>query len=122
MKSKPTLAMLLMGLTGALLGTAVGGTASAEQEQIVRMTARRFEFSPATIVVKKGQPVVLEITSYDFVHGFNVPDLKLRADLPPGKVTAVRFVPDRVGSFPFVCDNFCGAGHEEMHGSIEVKG
>lgn len=122
MKGKPILAMLMSGLSAVLLGSAFGGSASAEQEHVVRLTARRFEFSPTTIVVKKGQPVVLEITSYDFVHGFNVPDLKLRADLPPGKATAVRFVPDRVGTFPFVCDNFCGAGHEEMHGSIVVKG
>lgn len=120
--SKLVLAGLSLGLAGALLGTAFGGIASADKEQVVQMTARRFEFEPGTVVVKKGQPVMLEITSHDFVHGFNVPDLGLRADLPPGKVTKLRFVPDRVGTFPFVCDNFCGAGHEEMHGSIIVKG
>jgi cytochrome c oxidase subunit 2 len=71
-------------------------------------------------VVKKGRPVLLEITSLDFVHGFNVPALKLRADLPPGQVTRVRFIPERAGDYAFVCDNFCGEGHEEMHGRIVV--
>ena len=87
----------------------------------MQVTARRFTFTPSEIVVKKGRPVVLEISSEDFLHGFNVPALKLRADLPPGIVTRVRFTPERVGEYDFVCDNFCGAGHEEMHGRIVVK-
>lgn len=65
--------------------------------------------------------MVLEISSLDFTHGFNIPELKLRADLPPGKITRVRFVPERVGEYPFLCDNFCGEGHEQMHGRIVVK-
>jgi len=29
-------------------------------------------------------------------------------------------VPDKTGTFTFVCDIFCGTGHEEMDGTIEV--
>lgn len=108
---------MLLGLGGAAMGI-VAGTAT---EQVVQVTARRFSFTPSEIVVKKGQPVVLAFTSLDFVHGFSVPALKLRADLPPGTVTRVRFTPESVGTFPFVCDNFCGEGHEEMQGRIVVK-
>jgi cytochrome c oxidase subunit 2 len=36
----------------------------------------------------------------------------------PGKVT--RVVPDRVGTFTFRCDIFCGAGHEDLEGEIIV--
>ncbi len=110
-----------VGLSGALLGAALGAQEGAGKEQVVQVTARRFTFTPSEIVVKKGRPVVLEISSEDFLHGFNVPALKLRADLPPGIVTRVRFTPERVGEYDFVCDNFCGAGHEEMHGRIVVK-
>jgi cytochrome c oxidase subunit 2 len=35
-------------------------------------------------------------------------------------VTRLRFTPDRVGSFEFVCDNFCGEFHEDMAGKIRV--
>lgn len=115
------MAALALGSSGILLGAALGGEKAAGNEQVVQVTARRFEYTPSEIVVKKGRPVVLEFTSLDFVHGFNIPDLKLRADLPPGKVTRVRFTPERAGSFAFVCDNFCGAGHEDMHGRIVVK-
>lgn len=111
----------MLGVSSAFLGTALGTEKDAGKEQVVQVTARRFTFAPHEIVVKKGQPVVLEFTSLDFVHGFNVPSLKLRADLPPGQVTRVRFTPERAGEYPFLCDNFCGAGHEEMQGRIVVK-
>lgn len=115
------LAALALGLSSAFLGAALAAQEGVGKEQVVQVTARRFTFTPDEIVVKKGRPVVLEISSEDFVHGFNVPALKLRADLPPGIVTRVRFTPERVGQYDFVCDNFCGSGHEEMHGRIVVK-
>ncbi len=110
-----------VGLTGAGLGAALGMGGNVDNEQVIPVTAQRFTFTPSEIVVKKGRPVVLEFSSLDFVHGFNIPSLNLRADLPPGKITRVRFTPDRVGEHPFVCDNFCGEGHEDMHGRIVVK-
>lgn len=45
---------------------------------------------------------------------------KLRADLPPGVVTRVRFTVDKPGSYDFLCDNFCGDKHEEMSGRMLV--
>jgi cytochrome c oxidase subunit 2 len=114
-------AVLGVGLSGICLGAALGVGKDAVNEQVIQVTARRFAFTPNEIVVKKGRPVVLEFSSLDFVHGFNIPSLKLRADLPPGQITRVRFTPDRVGEHPFVCDNFCGEGHEDMHGRIVVK-
>jgi cytochrome c oxidase subunit 2 len=30
------------------------------------------------------------------------------------------FTPDRPGEFEFVCDVFCGSGHEDMGGVIKV--
>jgi len=112
--------VLVLGLGGVLFGAAMGMAKDVGKEQVVQIMAQRFKFTPNEIVVKKGRPVVLEISSLDFVHGFNVPALKLRADLPPGQITRVRFTPERAGEYPFVCDNFCGEGHEEMHGRIVV--
>lgn len=112
---------LATALCGAFLGSALGIEKDTGKEQVVQVTAKRFNFTPNEIVVKKGRPVVLEFSSLDFVHGFNVPGLKLRADLLPGQITRVRFTPERAGEYAFVCDNFCGDGHEEMHGHIVVK-
>ena len=89
-------------------------------EQVVRMTAKRFEYTPDQITLKKGVPVVLEITALDHDHGFKVPGLGVRADLKQGQVTRVRIVPDHTGTFEFRCDVFCGSGHEDMSGEIVV--
>jgi cytochrome c oxidase subunit 2 len=93
---------------------------SAGAEQVVHMTAKKFEYTPNQITLKKGAPVVLEITALDRDHGFKVPELGIRADLKSGQVTRVRFVPDRTGTFEFRCDVFCGSGHEDMSGEIIV--
>ena len=93
---------------------------AAENEQVVKITAKKFEYSPKEITVKKGIPVVLELTSQDRLHGFNCPGLKIRTDINPGKVNTLRFTPDKAGNFPFHCDVFCGSGHEGMKGTITV--
>lgn len=93
---------------------------AAETEQVIQVTAKRFEYSPKDITVKKGVPVILEFTSLDRLHGFSCPGLGIRSDITPKKVTKLRFVPQKVGTFPFHCDNFCGSGHEGMVGTITV--
>ncbi len=88
--------------------------------QVIKVTAKKFTYTPNRITLKKGVPVVLELRTEDILMGFNVPGLGTRADIVPGEVTRVRIVPDKVGSFPFHCDIFCGSGHEEMTGTIIV--
>jgi cytochrome c oxidase subunit 2 len=104
-------------LLSAMLATAN----VAAQEKVIQVTAEKFKFTPAVIEMKLGQPVVLELTTLDRKHGFQVPDLKIDESIEPGKVTRVRIVPDKAGTFPFHCDVFCGSGHEEMAGEIVVK-
>jgi cytochrome c oxidase subunit II len=91
-----------------------------EAGQVIKITAKRYEYNPSTITVKKGAPVVLEFTSLDRLHGFNCPALGIRTDIAPGKVTTLRFIPQKTGTFPFHCDIFCGSGHEGMTGTIVV--
>ena len=89
-------------------------------EQVIQISAKRFEYSPSVIKVKVNVPVVLELTSLDRLHGFAVPDLKLEAEIKPGEVARVRFVPAKTGTFAFHCNVFCGSGHEEMAGQLVV--
>jgi cytochrome c oxidase subunit 2 len=90
-------------------------------ERTVQITAKRFEFTPATIELKVGEPVVLEISTLDRKHGLAVPELHIDAVVLPGKPTRVRLVPDHAGTFGFHCSVFCGSKHEEMTGQIVVK-
>jgi cytochrome c oxidase subunit II len=92
-----------------------------EKDKVIKITAKKFEYSPKDIKVKKDVPVVLEFTSLDRLHGFNCPGLGIRSDILPGKTTQLRFIPNKAGTFPFHCDNFCGIGHEGMSGTIIVE-
>lgn len=92
----------------------------ADDVKVVRLTAKKFDFTPGEITVKKGVPVALELTSSDRVHGFSLPDFKLTAKIEPGKVTRVVFTPDKTGEFTFSCNVFCGSGHEDMAGRLVV--
>lgn len=108
-------ALALAGVAGAKSGTAKA------KEKVVKLEAKKFVYTPDRLVLKKGQPVVLEITSLDFTHGFKIPDWNIRADLMPGQVVKVHLKPDATGEFDFLCDNFCGDGHEGMSGKIVVE-
>ena len=94
---------------------------AAAQERVVHVTAKRFAFSPAVIELKRGEPVVLELTSVDRRHGFAVPLLKIDETIYPGKTLRLRVVPRQAGTYDFHCDLFCGSGHEDMEGRIVVS-
>lgn len=111
----------LAGIGTLLLGTAIEAQSKPRsKERVIKVTARKFQYTPNEIKIKQGESVVLEFTSIDFVHGFSVPDMHLRADLPPGKITRVPLPTDNPGTFEFLCDNFCGNEHESMNGKIIV--
>ena len=111
---------LLMSAT-IISGLALYGRANAlPAEREIHITAKKFEFTPDTINLKKGEPVVLVVSSQDRKHGFNVRAFGIRADVNPGGTARIRFTPNKTGKFTFSCDVFCGEGHEDMTGTIVV--
>src|SRR5450830_1843067 len=111
--------LLMTGCAALGLGT-LAVAAAQTKERVIKVSAKRFDFSPDVIRLKKGVPVVFELSSLDIPMGFNVPDFGVRADMLPGQVARLRLVPDKTGEFTFYCDIFCGAGHESMSGSLIV--
>lgn len=108
-----------LAAAGVAVLRAAGAQAEAEP-RVIEMTARRFAYEPQEIALKAGERVVIAIRSLDFMHGMNLPDLGMRLDLVPGRVTRLNLHPQAPGVIDFVCDNFCGNGHEEMHGRFVV--
>lgn len=94
--------------------------AQSQQEQVIKVVARRFTYAPDRILLKLGRPVTLEFSTLDVPMGFNAPDFGVRTDILPGTISRLRLMPDKVGEFTFHCDLFCGSGHEEMSGVIVV--
>lgn len=112
---------LALGAGPLLLAAGRSVPAQTGEAQVVKIVAQRFHYTPGEFRVKAGLPVLLEFTSLDFVHGFNMPDLKVRADLVPGRVTRVPLPAAKPGTYEFVCDNFCGDHHEDMSGRMIVE-
>lgn len=114
-------ALLVIGACG--LGFAAAGWADGAATQKIRMikvSSKRYEFIPDTLTLKKGETVDIELTSEDIVMGFSVPDMTRRATLAPGHVIHLQLTPQKAGTFGFLCDVFCGSGHEDMNGTIIV--
>jgi cytochrome c oxidase subunit 2 len=113
----------LLQTTGALAlasATTVFAAAQAKKPRVIRVVAKKFEFVPAEIHVRQGEAISLLFTAPEVPMGFNLADFQLRADIVPGKVARVDFTPDKAGRFTFLCDVFCGSGHEEMSGTLVV--
>lgn len=108
-------ASALGGLISLVLAQSTGNA-----ERIIKITAERYNYEPDRIVLKRGEPVILQLVSEDRLHGFHVKALGIRADVLPGMPVRVRVVPDKAGTFPFTCDVFCGSGHPDMSGVITV--
>ncbi len=108
-------------LLGGFLGIFLANSLAQKLEvKTVQITARKFEFTPGEVTLEAGVPVVLELTSEDVTMGFDAPGFGLHAELVPGKVTRLALTPGKPGSFDYICDIFCGEGHEDMSGVIKV--
>jgi cytochrome c oxidase subunit 2 len=113
---------VLAGVGAALVRTGLAqAVPQVGEPRVIELTARRFVYEPNEIALKAGERVVIAIKSVDFVHGMNIPDLGKRLDLVPGRVTRLELHPQAPGEIDFVCDNFCGDGHEQMHGRFVVS-
>jgi cytochrome c oxidase subunit II len=111
----------LIGAAGAVALGAVGVLAAAgPKARVIEVVAKKFEFVPGEIHVKQGETVTLRFTAPEVPMGFNLADFHLRTDIVPGQTASLQFTPDRTGSFTFLCDVFCGSGHEDMNGTLIV--
>jgi cytochrome c oxidase subunit II len=93
----------------------------AQDPKVINITAKRFEFSPNQITLKKGEPVKLVLTSADVTHGFFLKPLKIDEIIEPGKTTEVNLTPQTAGTYLLICDHFCGVNHAAMNMKVIVE-
>ena len=74
--------------------------------------------------VSKGDLVVLRLRSSDVVHGFSLKDFGVFVSdgIQPGKTVTLTFRADKIGSFTFSCNSICGDNHQNMQGTLVVRG
>jgi cytochrome c oxidase subunit 2 len=110
----------------------------ADEPQAIAVTAKKYEFAPPEIHVRKGARVRLKVRALDRTHGM---EFKLYPDGgeksgPPGlrfaaaqqnwklekdREREIEFVAERAGTYSFKCSVFCGFGHGGMKGKLIVE-
>ena len=58
--------------------------------------------------------VELDISANDVIHAFWVPEFRVKQDAIPGQTTHLSFTPNRIGEYPVICAELCGAYHGGM--------
>ena len=96
-------------------GTPTGGVHE------VQVTLRKYEFSPGSLRVRKGERVRLILFALDHDHGFRLDEFDVNQKVPKGTTTVVEFTPDKAGTFQFRCSTVCGFGHRNMKGTLVVE-
>ncbi|WP_404786147.1 cytochrome c oxidase subunit II [Altericista sp. CCNU0014] len=69
----------------------------------------------------KDRPVRLNISANDVIHAFWVPEFRLKQDAIPGQETHLSFTPNRIGTYPLICAELCGAYHGGMKTRVIVQ-
>jgi cytochrome c oxidase subunit 2 len=70
--------------------------------------------------VPAGRPIRLVLNSQDVIHSLYLPAMRIKQDVVPGMVNQLWFTPDRPGTYPLRCAEFCGTDHSVMGGELIV--
>ena len=89
-------------------------TVPTSQVKVIPLDAKRWQYTPTTITVKKGDNVKITLTNEDTKHGISIPGYNVQG------IDSVEFTADKTGSFEFHCPTFCGSGHKNMTGTLIV--
>ena len=115
-----TLLAAACGITFAAVAPKTNLASAAVSPKVIEISAKKFQFTPSEITLKKGEPVILRLTSTDRVHGFMSRPFKIDTDISPDKTTDVGVTPASAGNFTIICDHYCGTGHGNMKMKVTV--
>jgi cytochrome c oxidase subunit II len=121
--NKIVTATLLAAACGIALATVAPKpnlASAAVNPKLIGIIAKKFQFTPSEITLKRGEPVILRLTSTDRVHGFMSRLFKIDTDILPDKTTDVTITPATAGDFTIICDHYCGVGHGNMKMKVTV--
>ena len=72
------------------------------------------------LVVPRGSPIKLNVTSEDVIHSLYIPAFRVKVDAVMGMESYVWFFADEVGEYDVLCTEYCGASHYDMTGVLRI--
>lgn len=64
--------------------------------------------------------IILDITSRDVIHSFNIPTMRVKQDAIPGQSIPIWFKGVETGHYEIACAQLCGVGHTTMRGDVFI--
>ena len=72
------------------------------------------------LVLPAGRQVDLTLRAVDVIHGFAVPEMRLKQNAVPGQIQHIHFTPEAPGEYAILCTQVCGLGHYRMQAMLRV--
>ncbi|HKE12671.1 MAG TPA: cytochrome C oxidase subunit II [Myxococcota bacterium] len=72
------------------------------------------------LVLPAGREVDLTLRAVDVIHGFAIPEMRLKQNAVPGMTQHIHFTPERPGDYAILCTQVCGLGHYRMQAMLRV--
>jgi len=72
------------------------------------------------LVLPAGREVDLTLRAIDVIHGFSVPEMRLKQNAVPGQTQHLHFTPQTPGDYAILCTQVCGLGHYRMQALLRV--
>jgi cytochrome c oxidase subunit 2 len=77
-------------------------------------------FTSGDLVVPKGRPVRLVLSSQDVLHSFFIPEFRVKQDVVPGQYLTLWFEATVTGETLIECTEYCGTNHSNMLRKVVV--
>jgi cytochrome c oxidase subunit 2 len=71
-------------------------------------------------VLPAGREVNLRLHAQDVIHGFAVPEMRIKQNAIPGETVQLHFTPTAPGTYAILCTQLCGLGHYRMNANLRV--
>jgi cytochrome c oxidase subunit 2 len=127
-------AILLLGMVGYSFVVLAENEKKPAREIDVGVTGQQFvwtyQYPPSVtggapinsykLYLPEGESVEFNMRSKDVIHAFWIPAFRIQEDVVPGITTHWRATPDRLGTYPVVCNLLCGVGHSLMRSTAHV--
>jgi cytochrome c oxidase subunit II len=72
------------------------------------------------LILPVGREVDLTLRAVDVIHGFAIPEMRLKQNAVPGETQHIHFTPERPGDYAILCTQVCGLGHYRMQAMLRV--
>lgn len=72
------------------------------------------------LVLPAGREIDLRLQAQDVIHGFSVPELRLKQNAVPGESIHIHFTPTTPGTYAILCTQLCGLGHYRMNANLRI--